>query len=189
MGNRDAWTSPVQVKVGPDGALWVSDFYTLVAQHNPTPKNMMGCCETGPGNAYETPNRDRLHGRIYRIAYDSGPPPPAPARRRRLDTATPPQLVRALTDDNMFWRLTAQRLLVERGKTDVVPALVRLVNDHTVDDLGLNVGALHALWTLHGLGALADAQAMRAAREALYHPAASVRRAALMMLPRDERLA
>jgi len=188
MGNRDAWTSPVQVKVGPDGAVWVSDFYTLVAQHNPTPKNMQGCCETGPGNAYETPNRDRLHGRIYRIAYDSATTA-APMPLKRLDNATPQQLVRALANDNLFWRLTAQRLLVERRRTDVVPALVQLANDQGVDSLGLNVAALHALWTLHGLGALAsNADAMRAARNALYHPAASVRRAALQMLPRDQQL-
>jgi putative membrane-bound dehydrogenase-like protein len=195
MSARDAWVAPVQVKVGPDGALWVSDFYTLVAQHNPTPRNMMGCCQTGAGQAYETPNRDRLHGRIYRIAYDS-------ARSRspmRLDNATPDQLVQALEHDNLFWRLTAQRLLVERGRRDVVPVLVRLVETHTVDSLGLNPGALHALWTLQGLGALPgevwspnakspDAAAEVAARRALHHPAASVRRAALMMLPRDEQL-
>ena len=189
MGNRDAWTSPVQVKVGPDGALWVSDFYTLVAQHNPTPKNMKGCCETGPGNAYETPNRDRLHGRIYRIAYDSAPPfPRRGVAAMRLDNATPQQLVRALSNDNLFWRLTAQRLLVERANRDVVPSLVQLARDHTVDSLGLNPAALHALWTLHGLGALAgDSPALQAARDALRHPAASVRRAALMMLPRDAR--
>ena len=185
MSARDAWVAPVQVKVGPDGALWVSDFYTLVAQHNPTPRNMMGCCQTGPGQAYETPNRDRLHGRIYRIVYDSARPAPA----RRLDTATPEQLVAALADDNMFWRQTAQRLLVERKAVAAVPALIRLTNDHTVDSLGLNPGALHALWTLHGLGALAsNAGAMTAARNALRHPAASVRRAALMMLPRDTEL-
>ena len=188
MAARDAWVAPVQVKVGPDGALWVSDFYTLVAQHNPTPKFADGrCCENGPGNAYETPNRDRLHGRLYRIAYDGAPAPPRRARPFRLDNATPEQLVAALKNDNMFWRLVAQQLLVERGKTDVVPALVRLVNDHTVDDLGLNAGALHALWTIHGLGALAN-EAEVAVRRALYHPAASVRRAALMALPRDQRL-
>ena len=119
-------------KVGPDGALWVSDFYTLVAQHNPTPKGMNGCCETGAGAAYETPNRDRLHGRIYRISYDSARAVPP----MRLDNATPAQLVRALTNDNLFWRLTAQRLLVERGKADVVPALLALARDGTVDDLG-----------------------------------------------------
>jgi putative membrane-bound dehydrogenase-like protein len=185
MASRDAWAAPVQVKVGPDGAIWVSDFYTLVAQHNPTPKDMKGCCETGPGNAYETPNRDRLHGRIYRIAYDS-------ARRApplRLDHATPQQLVQALRNDNLFWRLTAQRLLVERGKQDVVPALLELVNDQTVDAEGRNAPALHALWTLQGLGALAaNPQALAAARNALYHPAAALRRAALMLLPRDQQL-
>ncbi|HEX7121560.1 MAG TPA: PVC-type heme-binding CxxCH protein [Gemmatimonadaceae bacterium] len=195
LSARDAWVAPVQVKVGPDGAVWVSDFYTLVAQHNPTPRDLMGCCETGEGRAYETPNRDRLHGRIYRIVYDSAPAAPA----MRLDNATAAQLVRALTNDNLFWRLTAQRLLVERGRRDVLPALIRLANDHTVDSLGLNPGALHALWTMHGLGAIpgalwspngggADSAAMAAARRALHHPAASVRRAALMMLPRDEQL-
>lgn len=195
MAARDAWVAPVQVKVGPDGALWVSDFYTLVAQHNPTPQGLPGgCCERGAGNAYETPNRDRLHGRIYRIVYDSAPPPPPAARPMRLDNATPPRLVGALSSDNMFWRMTAQRLLVERGRADVVPALVQLVNDHTVDALGLNPGALHALWTLHGLRVLGNGdeppnpEAMRAARNALYHPAASVRRAALMLLPRDQLL-
>jgi putative membrane-bound dehydrogenase-like protein len=185
LSARDAWVAPVQIKTGPDGAVWVSDFYTLVAQHNPTPRNMMGCCETGKGAAYETPNRDRLHGRIYRIVYDSAPTAPT----RRLDTATPAQLVAALQDDNLFWRMTAQRLLVERKATSVIPALVQLASDHTVDALGLNPGALHALWALHGLGAMtANGDAMTAARNALRHPAASVRRAALMMLPRDSQL-
>jgi hypothetical protein len=185
MSARDAWVAPVQVKVGPDGAIWVSDFYTLVAQHNPTPENLMGCCQRGPGQAYETPNRDKLHGRIYRIVYDSARQAPP----RRLDNATTQQLVDALSDDNLFWRQTAQRLLVERKATDAIPALVRRAGDHTVDSLGLNAGALHALWTLHGLGALAsNTDAMTAARNALRHPAASVRRAALMMLPRDAQL-
>ncbi len=48
----------------------------------------------------------------------------------------------------------AQRLLVERGKTDVVPALIERLSDRSIDAIGLNVGAIHALWTLQGLGAL-----------------------------------
>ncbi len=48
----------------------------------------------------------------------------------------------------------AQRLLVERGKTDVVPALIERLRDRSVDAIGLNVGAIHAMWTMHGLGAL-----------------------------------
>ncbi|HUF69019.1 MAG TPA: PVC-type heme-binding CxxCH protein, partial [Longimicrobiales bacterium] len=181
MASRDEWAAPVQVKVGPDGALWVSDFYTLVAQHNPTP----AFAERGPGNAYETPNRDKLHGRIYRIVYDDA----SAQATLRLDNATPAQLVAALRNDNMFWRLTAQRLIVERGQTDVVPALIDLLEDHTVDELGLNPGALHAIWTLDGLGAIETVPAARqAARDALHHPASSLRRAALQVLPRDDDL-
>ncbi|MFW6202372.1 MAG: PVC-type heme-binding CxxCH protein, partial [Gemmatimonadota bacterium] len=181
IASRDAWQAPVQVKVGPDGAVWVSDFYSLVAQHNPTPEGM----ERGPGNAYETPNRDKRHGRMYRVTHEDSPAP----RTTSLAGAAPAELVATLRDDNMFWRLTAQRMLVERGRSDVVPALIEMANDHTIDELGLNPGALHALWTLHGLGAVPDdADALAAARRALHHPAASVRRAALEMLPRDERL-
>ena len=55
--------------------------------------------------------------------------------------------------------------------------------------MGLNPGALHALWTLHGLGSLTpNSEALSAARRALHHPAASLRRAALQLLPRDEQL-
>lgn len=179
--SRDAWQSPIQVKVGPDGALWVSDFYSLVVQHNPTPEGM----ERGPGNAYETPNRDKERARIFRVVYEGAPEPAI----KSLANATPAQLVAALKDDNMFWRFTAQRLLVERGQLDVVPALIELASDQTIDELGLNPGALHALWTLDGLGAIeSDPRALEVARRALHHPSASLRRAALMILPRDGRL-
>lgn len=185
LASRDAWMAPVQVKVGPDGALWVSDFYTLVAQHNPVPRMTDAeCCENGAGNAYETPNRDAEHGRIYRIVYDGAPD----ATPMRLDNATPTQLVAALENDNQFWRFTAQRLLVDRGNRDVVPMLVQLLDDHTIDELGLNVGALHALWTLHGLGAYSDPAAMQSLRNALYHPSVGIRRAALQALPRNDQL-
>ncbi len=186
MASRDMWSAPVQIRVGPDGALWVSDFYSLVAQHNPDVKGMTAtCCKAGPGAAYETPNRDTVHGRIYRISYEKAPR----YTPMRLDNATPAQLVAALTNDNMFWRMIAQQRLVERAQSDVVPALIGLVNDQTVDALGLNVGALHALWTLDGLHAMAtNAEALKAARGALSHPSASLRRAALQVLPRDAQL-
>ncbi|MGH7459554.1 MAG: PVC-type heme-binding CxxCH protein, partial [Longimicrobiales bacterium] len=186
LASRDMWSAPVQARVGPDGAVWISDFYSLVAQHNPDVRGMSStCCRAGPGAAYVTPNRDTVHGRIYRISYEKAPRY-VPVR---LDNATPAQLVGALSNDNMFWRMTAQQRLVERKQTDVVPALIRLVNDQTVDKLGLNVGALHALWTLDGLGVIAsNAEALKAARGALNHPAASLRRAALQVLPRNQQL-
>ncbi|HEX8201833.1 MAG TPA: PVC-type heme-binding CxxCH protein, partial [Isosphaeraceae bacterium] len=145
LASDDEWTSPVAAEVGPDGQVWVIDWYSFIVQHNPTPQGF----ETGKGAAYVTPLRDKTHGRIYRVvATDSKPFPPI-----ALDPNDPAQLVATLKNDNMFWRMHAQRLLVERGRTDVVPALIRLVQDWSVDAIGLNPAAIHALWTLHGLGA------------------------------------
>lgn len=173
VASRDAWFAPIQARVGPDGALWVIDWYNLIIQHNPTPPDY----ETGEGNAYESEHRDREHGRIYRIVYDDAP------ASFSLSDASAEDLVLSLRDDNLYWRLTAQRLLVERGDTEVLPHLYRMVHDERVDELGLNVGAIHALWTMHGLGALDDPEAFNIAVEALHHPSAGVRRTALMVLP------
>jgi putative membrane-bound dehydrogenase-like protein len=177
LASDDEWTSPVFADVGPDGNVWIIDWYNFIVQHNPTPEGF----KTGKGNAYETPLRDKSHGRIYRlVAKDAKPSAPL-----ALDPLDGPGLVAALKNDNMFWRMHAQRLLVERAKTDVVPELIALVRDESVDAIGLNPGAIHALWTLHGLGALEDPQGAAAAAVAgaLKHPSAGVRRNAVQVLP------
>ena len=180
----DEWFAPVHAEVGPDGALWLLDFYDFIIQHNPTPIGPIAQdhpFQNGAGNAYETPLREHDRGRIYRLIWkDAKPYTPL-----SLSTTRPVELVQALRHDNMFWRTTAQRLLVERGKTDVVPQIIAIVNDRTVDAIGLNSPAVHALWTLHGLGALdgTNAAALDAATRALSHPAAGVRKAAQSVLP------
>lgn len=191
----DEWTSPIYGEVGPDGALWVVDWYNYIIQHNPTPRGF----RTGRGAAYETPLRDKDHGRIYRIVYKgerketatlSGEERTRVADKEAftLQGASPQQLVAALKNDNMLWRMHAQRLLVERGNRDVVPALCELVRDSAVDAIGLNPAAIHALWTLSGLGALdgTHQDATAASLDALKHGSAGVRRAAVMTLPRSE---
>jgi plastocyanin len=62
-----------------------------------------------------------------------------------------------------------------------------MVRNQSVDDIGINGGALHALWTLQGLGELnaTTTDAYRAAVDALKHPAAGVRKAAAMVLPHN----
>jgi putative membrane-bound dehydrogenase-like protein len=176
LAGAEEWVAPVHAQVGPDGAVWVADWYNFIAQHNPTPPGY----SNGPGNAYETSMRDRHRGRIYRVVHKAGARSAAP----RLAGAAPATLVAALASDNMLWRLHAQRLLVERGRADVVPALIALTRDRSVDAIGLNGGALHAIWTLDGLGAVAgvDSEAWRAVVAALAHPAAGVRKAAAMVL-------
>jgi len=180
LASADEWTAPTMAEVGPDGNVWVIDWYNYIVQHNPTPAGF----KNGKGNAYETPLRDKKHGRIYRLVHKQSAPAPALS----LQDAALEKLVAALKNDNMFWRKHAQRLLVERGQADVVPALIAVVQDQSVDAIGLNPGAIHALWTLHGLGQLdgQHARATAAALGALKHPSAGVRRNALLVLPRQE---
>ena len=186
LASSDDWMGPVHAEVGPDGAVWVADWYDFIIQHNPTPSPDRGGyqAQNGKGNAYENPLRDHERGRIYRVVY-RGAKPYEPVK---LDKNNPAGLVKALENDNMFWRTTAQRLLVESKNTAVLSDLYKLVNNKNVDEIGLNAPAVHALWTLHGLGALSgnNAEATQVAMNALSHPAAGVRRAALQVLPRNQ---
>ena len=188
VASDDEWTAPISADVGPDGQIWVIDWYNYIVQHNPTPAGF----ETGKRGAYITPLRDKRHGRIWRVVHGQAPI----TSRKTLAQAGPAELVAALRDDNMFWRERAQRKLVERaagrpdGGRDVVPALIDLVRDASVDAVGLNPGAIHALWTLEQLGALegpaADSLAVATVQSALLHPSAGVRINAVKVLPRDQ---
>lgn len=181
----DEWFAPVFAEVGPDGALWMLDFYDFIIQHNPTPTGPVAQgyqYRNGRGNAYETPLREQRRGRIYRLVWKGAPSPTTVS----LNAERPLELVAALRHDNMFWRTTAQRLLVERRTLDVLPQLAAIVNDRSVDAIGLNSPAVHALWTMHGLGLLdgSNPMALEVAVRALTHPAAGVRKAAQSVLPK-----
>jgi len=174
LAGADEWFSPVFAQVGPDGAVWVADWYSFIIQHNPMPEGFT----MGAGNAYETDLRDETHGRIYRVRYGQSPVAPFPI----LSRADAPELLRALRNDNMFWRMHAQRLLVERGLTDVVPQLLAILRDTTTDAIGIQPSAIHALWVLHGLNAL-KGEVLEQVLLAAQHPCAGVRRNLLRILP------
>jgi hypothetical protein len=176
----DEWAAPIMAEIGPDGNVWILDWYNYIVQHNPTPAGF----RTGRGNAYESDLRDKKHGRIYRLAYGEAGAK-ATNSRDGLSIDRPQELVAALKRDNLLWRRHAQRLLVEREQTDVVAPLLELVRDSSVDAIGLNVGAIHALWTLHGLGVVDDRhpEVLKAVAAALAHRSAGVRRNALQVLP------
>lgn len=183
LASDDEWAAPISAEVGPDGNVWVIDWYNYIVQHNPTPAGF----ERGKGNAYKTDLRDKHHGRIYRIVYEKS----APATALTLDGADAQGLVAALRDSNLFWRRHAQRLLVERGASESVASLVKLLDDPSIDEIGLNPAVIHALWTLHGIGALeeSDSVTTRAAMQTLAHQSAGVRRTAVAVLPRGPQLA
>ena len=170
--STDEWFSPVAAEVGPDGHLWIADWYNFIIQHNPTPNPNHGgyAAKNGKGNAHVNPNRDHQHGRIYRLIWNDAPE----SRIKSLANADAATLVSALADPNQFWRLTAQRLLVDGKRTEAIPALKQLTKQP-------GIGATHALWTLDGLGALnADTH-----RTALISTDAVLRRNAIRALTHD----
>ena len=197
LASSDEWFAPVHAEVGPDGAVWVADWYNFVIQHNTfverqAPSEMVLPYKVHPradqprgqGNALVSPLRDSTYARIYRVVYKNAKPY-TPVKLSKNDM---PSLLKALENDNMFWRMTAQRLLVESKNMQAVPALYAIVNNKKVDEIGLNSPAVHALWTLQGLGALngSNAEAMQVAIKALSHPAAGVRKAAVQVLPKNQ---
>ena len=176
LASTDEWMSPIFADVGPDGAIWVIDFYSFIIQHNPTPSIQSAGIQatTGRGGAYMTENnlRDKSHGRIYRVVWKDGPK----SSIRSLANAKAPELVGALDSGNLFWRLTAQRLLVDNKVKEAAPALKKRVTSGVGGE-----GALHALWSLEGIGALDKATH----QAALLAKDPALRRNAVRALPAD----
>lgn len=189
LASSDEWFGPVQAQTGPDGAVWVADWYNFIIQHNvfvkeQAPREMVLPFTDQPhgkGNAFESKLRDVAHGRIYRVVYNKAKPY-VPVKLSANDV---PRLLAALENDNMFWRMTAQRLLVESKRQEVIPALYKIISNPAVDAAGLNSPAVHALWTLHGLGEL-NAASLAVVGKALKHPAPGVRKAAVEVLPKNK---
>ena len=94
-------------EVGPDGNVWVIDWYNYIVQHNPTPAGF----KTGKGGAYETDLRDKKHGRIYRLVYRGAPKAEPLTLAECIAGASwsPRSNIRTCSGGH------AQRLLVERG--------------------------------------------------------------------------
>jgi cytochrome c553 len=177
LASSDEWMSPIFSDVGPDGAIWVIDFYSFVIQHNPTPSIQSAGVQarTGPGGAYTTENnlRDQSHGRIYRVVWKDGPK----SSIKSLAKTKPSELVAALDSGNQFWSLTAQGLIVDNKLTDAARPLKKRV----ASGMG-GTGAIHALWSLQGIGAL-DKDTHQ---KALLDQDTALRRNAIRALPAND---
>jgi putative membrane-bound dehydrogenase-like protein len=181
VASIDDWAAPIMAEVGPDGNVWVLDWYNYIIQHNPTPNGF----KTGKGAAYESDLRDKRYARIYRLLYQASEGVQVASRSRDLSKASAAELVDALKDTNLFWRRTAQRLLVEKNAVDTATlnALVALVDNQSMDEIGLVPSAMHAIWTLAGLADSGNVEARNALRSAcekgFKHPSSPVRNAAV----------
>jgi putative membrane-bound dehydrogenase-like protein len=173
VASSDEWMSPVFAEVGPDGAIWFADWQNFIIQHNPTPSVNRGGydAKTGVGGAHENDLRDHARGRIYRIVWDK-----SGAAAKAAQGESSAELLAGLSGGTQYGRLRAQRLIVEGKKQDLAPALRELVTKSSAD-----VAAIHALWSLHGLGEL-DAATHQAA---LLSASPDLRRNAIRALGAD----
>jgi putative membrane-bound dehydrogenase-like protein len=165
LATTDTWFRPANFSIGPDGNLYVIDMYR---QHIETPISIPDDLETGMDF-----NAGNTMGRIYRIVPQNTNG--TKSVKPNLKNATGEQLVAALSQKNQWWRITAQRLLLERQDKTVIPQVKKLFAES-----GDSRTRLHALYVLEGLDAL-DAGIVNAA---LKDPAAGVRENAAILAER-----
>ena len=143
----DPWFRPVDVRLGPDGALYIADFYNRIIGHYEVPL-------THPG-------RDRRRGRIWRVVY-TGPGGTARPQRPRADwsVASVAELIEDIGHANLEVRTQAANQLVVRISRAAVEPVREAVA--STDNAGRRI---HGLWVLERLGAL-DGAMLRAAASA-----------------------
>ena len=160
LASTDERFRPVDVKVGPDGALYVVDFYRGVIQDHVFISDELRTQAKQRGL-----ERPLGMGRIWRVARQEGGLP----EREFAPPATPDRLLEWLGHANGWHRDTAQRLLIADRSPGRRERLVEIAGS------GPPLAAVHALWTLRGRGELAKAVVLGA----LEHGDARVRLAAL----------
>jgi putative heme-binding domain-containing protein len=124
---------PIDVKMGPDGAIYIADWYNPIIQHGEVD--------------FRDPRRDHVHGRIWRVTAKGRPLVPKPD----LIGAKTPELLDHLKDPEEWTRRNAKRVLKERGAKDVLPALEAWVKALDPKDPGYEHHLLEALWTYQSL--------------------------------------
>ncbi|MBC8291306.1 MAG: c-type cytochrome, partial [Planctomycetes bacterium] len=139
--SKDIWFRPVDSTVGPDGALYVADWYDYNISHS-SPKNR---------SQWYQPSRD--DGRVWRVA----PPDtkPIPAGSFDLKSKSNEELVEMLSHKNDWYARQARRIFAERRDPSVVPHLKKLLasKDQRI--------ALQGLWSIYVSGGFDDVLAVQ----------------------------
>jgi putative heme-binding domain-containing protein len=141
LWSDDNWFRPVDLELGPDGALYVADFYNRIIGHYEVPL-------THPG-------RDRERGRIWRIVYrgtQGKGEAKTVARRGGRPEATRDDLIADLGHANLSVRQSAANQLAEQPRYSDADSALKTVALRDEDPWR----RVHALWVLHRRGLLDD---------------------------------
>jgi putative membrane-bound dehydrogenase-like protein len=123
---NDSWFMPVAQKVGPDGCLYIMDWYDKYHCYQDANR--------------DSPGLDRVRGRIYRVSYN-GTPREKPFDLKKLGNE---ELLKLLAHPNSWQRREAQRLLNERFEPSLIPTLEKMA----LDSADTTEAKRHALWLL-----------------------------------------
>jgi putative heme-binding domain-containing protein len=132
LTSEDDWFRPVNMEFGPDGSLYIADWYNKIISHNELPTTH--------------PDRDKSHGRIWRIRHISQKPRLIPD----LNVVKTEELVNHLKSPSLWEKRAAWHQISDRpiSETKSLAAdLVAMASDQSQDE----VTRIHALWSLEGI--------------------------------------
>ncbi len=131
---NDKWSRLINMKYGPDGSVYMIDWYDQQACHDKTPEKW-----------------DRTNGRVYKIAYNG-------AKGKSVDLAklSDGELAKLQLNNNDWYVREARRILQERGSAEAKATLLGMLAE--VSD---PVKRLRVLWALHVCGGVDETVAMR----------------------------
>ena len=130
LKSTDDWFRPVNMEFGPDGCLYVADWYNKVVSHNEI--------------ARTDPTRDKTHGRIWRIRHKSQKPVNVPNLLKTKDA----DLAKHLLGKSRWEKRAAWHQIADRQVKSLLPQL---------QTIALNKSAsvssrVHAIWSVESLG-------------------------------------
>ncbi len=157
--SEDPWFRPVNIKLGPDGALYVADFYNAIIGHYEVP--------------LDHPKRDKQRGRIWRITYKG-----KKNEKSDLSAMTAEELIAKLDADNLPVRMNATDQITDRIGSGAIDALKATLADASTSGRKY----VHSMWALHRLNALSD----ETLKASLTNPDTLVRVHALRVLVEKE---
>lgn len=127
--SSDEMFRPVALRLGPDGCLYIVDWYNKIISHNEVARNH--------------PDRDKKRGRIWRVRPQGFRLPSV----HDFETADPTVLLTALGGDNTTQSHLAWQAIGDRNLQSMAPALSRRLQDTKVA-VARRIGALWALEAL-----------------------------------------
>ena len=127
---EDDWFRPVNIEFGPDGCLYIADWYNKIVSHNEVPRT--------------DPTRDKTHGRIWRIRHVSQKPVKVPNVLKAADQA----LLTHLTGPSRWEKRAAWHQIADRKASSLLPEIKKIAANPD-QSIGARV---HALWSYESLG-------------------------------------